>query len=100
MTVKISDSTTENGIVVGNTCDKYGTRNSVVKHIIQGVEHALSDLVKASPRAIYEVGCGEGYWVLRWHDQGLTVRGCDFSSRVIDLARENGTSRGPSPDLF
>lgn len=99
--MKIAGGTKDNGIVVGNSYDKYGSRNPIVKWIMEGFESALSELVgKAAPTAIHEVGCGEGYWVLRWAEQGITARGCDFSEHVIELARENAAARGLSPALF
>ena len=101
MTVKISGGVKENGIVVGNAYDKYGSSNPVVKWMMKGFESALSDLVaKASPHDIHEIGCGEGYWVLNWNELGMAARGCDFSTHVIELARENAVERGLSPSLF
>jgi 2-polyprenyl-3-methyl-5-hydroxy-6-metoxy-1,4-benzoquinol methylase len=101
MSVKIAGGARENGIVVGNAYDKYGSRNPVVKWMMSGFESALSELVaKANPTAIHEIGCGEGYWVLRWTKQGMAARGCDFSSHVIELARENAAGCGLSPSLF
>ena len=99
--MKMAGGTKENGIVVGNTYDKYGSRNPIVKWMMGGFESALSELVgKAAPTAVHEIGCGEGYWVLRWTEQGMTARGCDFSAHVIELARENAAGRGLSPLLF
>ena len=101
MNVKISGGAKENGIVVGNAYDKYSSRNPIVKWMMRGFETALSELVtKASPTAIHEIGCGEGYWVLRWVEQGLVARGCDFSNHVIEIARENAAERGMSTSLF
>lgn len=99
--MKISGGSKENGIVVGNSYDKYSSRNPVVKWMMAGFESALSDLVeKTSPKTIHEIGCGEGFWVMRWSEQGMAARGCDFSSHVIELARENAVGRGLSPLLF
>lgn len=99
--MKISEGLTEDGIVVGNAFDKYGSRNPVVRWIMQGFDSALSDLVrKADPKTIHEVGCGEGYWVLSWNRQGIQARGSDFSETVIGLARENGQAQGVTPDVF
>ena len=101
MSIKISGGIKENGIVVGNAYDKYGSSNPIVKWMMQGFESTLSNLVaKASPHEIHEIGCGEGYWVLRWNEQGMVTRGCDFSTQVIELARENAIGRGLSPLLF
>lgn len=66
-----------------------------------GFESALSEFVAdASPVTIHEIGCGEGYWALRWAEQGMAVRGCDFSAHVIDIAKENAKARGISPSMF
>ena len=101
MSVKISGGAKENGIVIGNAYDKYGSSNPIVKWMMGGFESALSELVsKAAPTAIHEIGCGEGHWVLRWAEQGMSARGCDFSKHVIRLARENAAERGLSPSLF
>ncbi|MES2537748.1 MAG: class I SAM-dependent methyltransferase [Pseudomonadota bacterium] len=99
--MKISGGAEENGVVTGNVYDKYGSRNPIVKWMMFGFESALSDFVaQASPYSIHEIGCGEGYWVLRWNEQGMSARGCDFSKNVIELARENSIARGLPPSIF
>lgn len=99
--MKISGGLKEDGIVVGNAYDKYGSKNIIVRSLMQGFDNALSDLViKAAPTSIHEVGCGEGFWVLHWNKQGKLARGSDFSSQVIELARTNAAERSISPALF
>jgi 2-polyprenyl-3-methyl-5-hydroxy-6-metoxy-1,4-benzoquinol methylase len=101
MSIRIAGGATENGVVVGNTFDKYGSRNPVVRWMMGGFESALSALVaQAAPASIHEIGCGEGYWVLRWNEQGIAARGCDFSATVIDIARDNSAARGLPASLF
>ena len=101
MRIKIAGGLREDNVVVGNTYDKYGSRNPIVKWMINRFESVLSEFVaKAAPQSIHEIGCGEGYWVLRWNEQGLQARGCDFSKQVIKMARENAAGRGLSPSLF
>jgi 2-polyprenyl-3-methyl-5-hydroxy-6-metoxy-1,4-benzoquinol methylase len=101
MSIKIAGGASEDGVVIGNAFDKYGSRNPIVKWMMNGFESALSDLVaKASPSSIHEIGCGEGYWVLHWNAQGIPARGCDFSRAVIDLAGENAANQGLPPSLF
>jgi 2-polyprenyl-3-methyl-5-hydroxy-6-metoxy-1,4-benzoquinol methylase len=98
---KIAGGVTEDGIVVGNTFDKYGARNPVVRWMMAGFTGALDELVaQAAPTSIHEIGCGEGYWVVRMHTQGKVVRGSDFSAHVIALARENAQQQGIPADLF
>lgn len=99
--MKISGGLKEDGIVVGNAYDKYGSRNPIVRWIMHGFDKVLSDLVqKASPKSIHEIGCGEGYWVLDWNRKGIKAIGSDFSSQVIELARENAKAQGLEESLF
>jgi 2-polyprenyl-3-methyl-5-hydroxy-6-metoxy-1,4-benzoquinol methylase len=101
MNIKISGGTEENGVVIGNAYDKYGSRNPIVQWMMAGFESDLSKFVaQASPTSLHEIGCGEGYWVLKWAEKGLSARGCDFSKEVIEIARENALNRGLSPSLF
>lgn len=68
---------------------------------MQNFESSLIDLVaKAAPQTIYEIGCGEGYWVLRWQKLGFEAKGCDFSSKVIEIARENAKNQKLPVSLF
>ena len=101
MSIKIAGGAKEGGVVIGNAYDKYGSRNPIVKWMMSGFDAALSDFVaKTKPESMHEIGCGEGYWVLRWNEQGLTARGCDFSKDVIEIARENAINRGLPTSLF
>jgi 2-polyprenyl-3-methyl-5-hydroxy-6-metoxy-1,4-benzoquinol methylase len=99
--IKIAGGAKENGVVVGNAYDKYGSKNPFVKWMMARFELTLSDfVVKAAPQSIHEIGCGEGYWVLQWNEKGMQTRGCDFSKQVIEIAKENAVNRGLSPLLF
>lgn len=89
------------GLVVGNTYDKYGSRHPIVRWLMDGFDNAVSELVDiASPSSIYEVGCGEGHWLLRWHAKGIPSAGCDISGHVLDMARENTAGSGLPFDSF
>lgn len=101
MTTTIAGGASQSGTVIGNVYDKYGSRNPIVRWMMNGFETALSDLVRAAaPSSIHEIGCGEGHWVLRWHADGRNVRGCDFSSDVIDIARRNAEAVDAPASLF
>lgn len=101
MNIEIAGGAAEDGLVIGNAYDKYGSRNPIVKWIMKGFESQLSALLaKASPSSINEIGCGEGYWVLRWREQGLAARGCDISVGVTKIAQKNAIDRCLSPSLF
>ncbi|WP_448096590.1 class I SAM-dependent methyltransferase [Luteibacter yeojuensis] len=100
--LKVSGGATDDhGLVVGNTFDKYGSANPVVKWMMKGFDSAMSELVDiANPEAIYEVGCGEGYWILKWRTKGIRASGCDISQQVVELARENTALAGVPEESF
>jgi SAM-dependent methyltransferase len=60
----------EDGIVTGNTFDKYGSGNPVVRRLMSGFQSALDELFeRAQPSSLLDVGCGEGVLVERWARQ-------------------------------
>ena len=55
------------GTVTGNTYDKYGSTNPVVRRLMAGFERTLDELLgRAAPNSILDVGCGEGVLVHKW----------------------------------
>ncbi len=57
----------ESGVVTGNTFDKYGSTNPVVKRLMAGFEGTLEELFRrAAPTSLLDVGCGEGVLVHAW----------------------------------
>jgi 2-polyprenyl-3-methyl-5-hydroxy-6-metoxy-1,4-benzoquinol methylase len=58
------------GTVTGNTYDKYGSTNPVVKRLMAGFERTLDELfAQAAPRSVLDVGCGEGVLTHKWAQQ-------------------------------
>jgi 2-polyprenyl-3-methyl-5-hydroxy-6-metoxy-1,4-benzoquinol methylase len=58
------------GTVTGNTFDKYGSTNPVVKRLMAGFHRELDDLfARAAPTSILDVGCGEGVLVSEWAER-------------------------------
>ena len=54
-------------VPTGNTFDKYGSTNPVVRRLMAGFDAALDELVAhAAPESVLDVGCGEGVLTLRW----------------------------------
>ncbi len=58
---------TDPAVPTGNTYDKYGSTNPVVRRLMAGFEHALDELFqRAGPASVLDVGCGEGVLSARW----------------------------------
>jgi SAM-dependent methyltransferase len=98
--VTVSDE----GIVTGNTYDKYGSTNPVVRRLMAGFERDLDELFElAAPSSMLDVGCGEGVLVHQWA-QRLAARNPADQGRVvgIDLEEESiqaGWAERQAPNL-
>jgi 2-polyprenyl-3-methyl-5-hydroxy-6-metoxy-1,4-benzoquinol methylase len=54
-------------VPTGNTYDKYGSTNPVVRRLMAGFERTLDELFEAaSPASVLDVGCGEGVLTEQW----------------------------------
>ena len=54
-------------IPTGNTFDKYGSTNPVVRRLMSGFEGTLARLfTRAAPESVLDVGCGEGVLTYKW----------------------------------
>ena len=55
------------GTVTGNTYDKYGSSNPVVKRLMGAFERTLDELFEqADPQSLLDVGCGEAVLTYQW----------------------------------
>jgi 2-polyprenyl-3-methyl-5-hydroxy-6-metoxy-1,4-benzoquinol methylase len=60
----------KDGVVTGNTYDKYGSSNPVVRRLMGAFERTLDELFElAAPASVLDVGCGEGVLVQRWAER-------------------------------
>jgi 2-polyprenyl-3-methyl-5-hydroxy-6-metoxy-1,4-benzoquinol methylase len=88
----------EEGVVTGNTYDKYGSSNPLVRRMMAGFERSLEELfARADPRSALDVGCGEGVLVHRWAQSRSAVRfvGIDLQEESIQA----GWARHAAPNL-
>jgi 2-polyprenyl-3-methyl-5-hydroxy-6-metoxy-1,4-benzoquinol methylase len=85
------------GTVTGNTYDKYGSTNPVVRRLMAGFERTLEELFRqAGPRSVLDVGCGEGVLTHRWAQQlgDRRVVGIDLEDPVLEA--EQAKRRAPN----
>jgi SAM-dependent methyltransferase len=89
----------EDGIVTGNTYDKYGSTNPLVRRMMAGFEGALDELlVRADPQSLLDVGCGEGVLVHQWAErlgESTRVVGIDLEEESIQA----GWAQRTAPNL-
>jgi 2-polyprenyl-3-methyl-5-hydroxy-6-metoxy-1,4-benzoquinol methylase len=63
-------SSTAKAVPTGNTFDKYGSTNPVVRRLMAGFEGTLAELfAQAAPESVLDVGCGEGVLTHQWAQQ-------------------------------
>jgi ubiquinone/menaquinone biosynthesis C-methylase UbiE len=88
----------EDGVVTGNTYDKYGSANPVVRRLMASFERTLDELMaRARPGSLLDVGCGEGVLVHRWALQMPRARlvGIDLQEESIQA----GWAERQAPNL-
>lgn len=87
------------GVVTGNTYDKYGSTNPLVRRMMAGFEGALDELfAQADPASLLDVGCGEGVLAYRWAQrlgQERRVVGIDLEEDSIQA----GWAQHQAPNL-
>jgi 2-polyprenyl-3-methyl-5-hydroxy-6-metoxy-1,4-benzoquinol methylase len=85
------------GTVTGNTYDKYGSTNPVVRRLMAGFERSLAELMRqASPRSLLDVGCGEGVLTHRWAQQLAPSRVVGIDLEDPSIQAEWAKRRAPN----
>ena len=86
------------GVVTGNTFDKYGSSNPVVRRLMDGFESTLDELfARADPESVLDIGCGEGVLTELWAQRLAPRRvvGIDLDDPKLRAEWE----RRPAPNL-
>ena len=79
-------TTSADGIVTGNTYDKYGSTNPVVRRLMGAFEATLDELFDAAaPGSLLDVGCGEGVLTHKWAERIAPARvvGLDLDDPLL-----------------
>ncbi|MEA2479966.1 MAG: hypothetical protein QOJ07_1888 [Thermoleophilaceae bacterium] len=78
---------TVEAVPTGNTFDKYGSQNPVVRRLMTGFHAALDELwAQAAPKSILDVGCGEGVLTSEWAEKlgGGRIVGIDLPDPKLE----------------
>jgi 2-polyprenyl-3-methyl-5-hydroxy-6-metoxy-1,4-benzoquinol methylase len=86
-------------VPTGNTYDKYGSTNPVVRRLMAGFERTLDELfAQAAPASVLDVGCGEGVLTEQWADRiapgrivGIDLEDAKLEAEWADRQRPNLT---------
>ncbi|MBN1530682.1 MAG: class I SAM-dependent methyltransferase [Thermoleophilaceae bacterium] len=84
-------------VPTGNTYDKYGSGNPVVKRLMAGFHADLGELFAgAAPASVLDVGCGEGVLTVEWAERLGDGRVVGIDLDDPKLAREWEGRRRPN----
>ena len=79
----------------GNTFDKYGSTNPVVRRLMSRFETTLGELfTQAAPDSVLDVGCGEGVLTEQWAQALGDPAGGRTRPRGRQAARASGNAVG------
>jgi 2-polyprenyl-3-methyl-5-hydroxy-6-metoxy-1,4-benzoquinol methylase len=74
-------------VPTGNTFDKYGSTNQVVRRLMSGFEGTLQQLFsRAGPESVLDLGCGEGVLTYKWAQElgSRPVLGIDLADPKLE----------------
>jgi SAM-dependent methyltransferase len=95
--VSQAQSPAAEAVPTGNTYDKYGSTNPVVRRLMAGFHGSLGELMgKASPSSILDVGCGEGVLTSEWADRTHCARVVGIDLEDAKLEAEWAERRRPN----
>jgi 2-polyprenyl-3-methyl-5-hydroxy-6-metoxy-1,4-benzoquinol methylase len=87
-------------VPTGNTYDKYGSANPVVRRLMAGFHADLDELFgTAAPASVLDVGCGEGVLTVEWAERLGDGRVVGIDLDDPKLAREWEERRRPNLDF-
>jgi len=77
------------GTVTGNTYDKYGSSNPVVRRLMATFQRSLGELFeRVDPASVLDVGCGEAILTHQWATARPATRVVGFDLEDPQIQRE------------
>jgi 2-polyprenyl-3-methyl-5-hydroxy-6-metoxy-1,4-benzoquinol methylase len=94
-------------VPTGNTYDKYGSTNPVVRRLMAAFQAQLDELFElADPGSVLDVGCGEGVLTAQWADRlgerpvvGIDLEDPKLRAQWLQRRRQNLEFRAMRADL-
>jgi SAM-dependent methyltransferase len=84
-------------VPTGNTFDKYGSSNPVVRRLMSGFHSDLDELMaRARPDSLLDVGCGEGVLTAQWAERVCSGRVLGIDLEDPKLEAEWAKRRRPN----
>lgn len=80
-------------LISGNYYNKYESKNPIERLLVSGFEKNIFSLIdEIQPKNIFEIGCGEGYWLKALALRGINVGGFDLSDECVKIAKQMSIS--------
>ena len=79
--------------ISGNYYNKYDSKNPIEQMLVKGFENRIFSIIdKVNPTNVFEIGCGEGFWLKALALREIYVEGFDVSDECVEIAKKMASS--------